>query len=324
VAGRVTAAIDRFASYIATLGRGPGRSRALTRAEAQDAMEMLLAGAADPVQIGAFLMLLRYRGEDPEEITGLVLGAGQATALPGLTVALDWPSYGAGRTRHAPWFLLSALALGQAGIGVLMHGTNAFSGGMSVTEGLAALGLAPALTGAEAGAGLAARGFAYVPMAALCPAFDALLGLRQKLGLRSPLNTVARLLNPARAACGVDGVFHPPYIETHLAVAERLAMGRLLVLKGGGGEAERNPAKPTQIHLWDAVDGRREITAPAYEFSDPAGSETAGFAAIWHGTARHDAIEARIIATIALGLMAMRRGGDAEAKILWQERRREP
>ena len=66
---------ERFAGYVATLGRGPGRSRALTRAEAEDAMGMLLAGEADPVQVGAFLMLLRYRGEDPEEITGLVLGA---------------------------------------------------------------------------------------------------------------------------------------------------------------------------------------------------------------------------------------------------------
>src|SRR3954470_17609861 len=106
-----------FATYVTTLGRGPGRSRALTREEARTAFGMVLRGEADPHQVGAFLMLLRYRGEDPEEIAGLVeaaredAGCGTTPAVP---VDLDWPSYGAGRTRGAPWFLLAALALALA------------------------------------------------------------------------------------------------------------------------------------------------------------------------------------------------------------------
>jgi anthranilate phosphoribosyltransferase len=305
----MTDAVARFAPYVATLGRGPGRSRPLTREEAQDAMRLLLDGAPDPMQVGAFLMLLRYRGEDPEEMTGLTLAAQTRTALPGLNAALDWPSYGAGRTRPSPWFLLAALALGQAGVPVLMHGSNEFASGMTVPEALGTLGLAQ-------------RGFAYVPVEVLCPAFAALLGLRRLFGLRSPINTVARLLNPASAAAGVDGVFHPPYIETHLAVAERLARPRLLVLKGGGGEAERNSAKPTQLHLWDAAEGRSVVTAPALIGAD-ADDALPDLAAIWRGEARHAAIEARIIGTIALGLIATGRGGDEEAQSLWEQRRRE-
>ncbi|MFC7544335.1 hypothetical protein ACFQU2_39705 [Siccirubricoccus deserti] len=110
-----------------TLGRGPGRSRALTREEALAALRMVLRGEADPHQVGAFLMLLRYRGEDPDEIAGLVEAAREAAGCgtaPGVPVELDWPSYGAGRTRGAPWFLLAALALGRAGHRVLMHGSN--------------------------------------------------------------------------------------------------------------------------------------------------------------------------------------------------------
>src|SRR5438128_11805755 len=103
-----------FAPYVRTLGRGPGRSRSLTREEARAALGMVLRGEVDPHQVGAFLMLLRYRGEDPDEIAGLVEAA--RAALPVVTaeppaVDLDWPSYGAGRTRGAPWFLLAALAL---------------------------------------------------------------------------------------------------------------------------------------------------------------------------------------------------------------------
>ncbi len=330
----MTEATDRMATYVATLARGPGRSRALTRAEATDAMTLLLDGAADPVQVGALLMLLRYRGEDPEEITGLVLAARARMRLPGLAVVLDWPSYGAGRTRGAPWFLLAAMALGAAGMTVLMHGTNEFSGGMTVAQALPTLGLAPSPNAEAAAQALATRGFAYVPVDALNPIFAGLLGLRRLLGLRSPLNTVARLLNPADAAAGVDGVFHPPYIETHLAVAERLGWGgpggRLIVLKGGGGEAERNPARPTQLHLWEGATGRREILAPPFA-PPPASSGVSQtlsntieptIADIWHGRARDPAIEARIVATIAVGLMAIGRGGDDQAQALWEQRPR--
>src|SRR5215213_11498909 len=144
-----------FAGYVRTLGRGPGRSRALTREEAREALRMVLRGETDPHQVGAFLMLLRYRGEDPEEVAGLVEAAREAAGagpVPAGTVPvdLDWPSYGAGRTRGAPWFLLAALALARSGISVLMHGSNDFSAGISVAEGLAPLGVQPAIDLASA------------------------------------------------------------------------------------------------------------------------------------------------------------------------------
>jgi anthranilate phosphoribosyltransferase len=312
--------VDRFALYIATLGRGPGRSRALTRAEAEDAMAILLAGEADPIQIGAFLMLLRYRGEDSEEIAGLAQAARDSLAPLPLGVDLDWPSYGAGKTRGAPWFLLAALALGQSGVRVFMHGSNEFSGGIGVAEALQALAIPVAHTAEDAAASLQARGLAYMPVASLSPAFADLLGLRQLLGLRSPMNTVARLLNPARAAASVNGVFHPPYIETHMATAPKLGQRRLLVLKGGGGEAERNPAKPVALHLWDETSGREQIVLPALT-GEPHPDPEPDMAAIWAGSARCAAIEARIVGTIALGLMACRQGGDAQAQAIWQNRR---
>jgi anthranilate phosphoribosyltransferase len=314
----MTEATDRFASYVATLGRGPGRSRALTREEARDAMGMLLRGAADPMQVGAFLMLLRYRGEDPQEISGLVEGTRLSAHLPDAQADLDWPSYGAGRTRGAPWFLLAALALAQSGTRVFMHGTNEFSGGMGVEQAVQTLGLALATDAETARRLLAGHRFAYMPARFLCPPLADLLGLRRLLGLRSPINTVARLINPADAPAGVDGVFHPPYIETHLAVAELLGRQRLLVLKGGGGEAERNPAKPTVAYLWSGA--RHELALSALTTA-PAPAEEPAIGAIWSGTVRDDAVEARIVGTIALGLMACGTGGDAEARAIWQHRR---
>jgi anthranilate phosphoribosyltransferase len=327
VSGRA-ASVARFAGFVATLGRGPGRSRALTRAEAREAMGLVLAGQADPHQVGAFLMLLRYRGEDPEEIAGLVEAAREAAALPeeGFSADLDWPSYGSGRTRGAPWFLLAALALARAGVRVLMHGSNSFSGGIPVEQALPALGLVAASGVADARAKLAAEHFAYLPLRAFAPGLDALLELRKLFGLRSPVNTVARLLDPARAGAGVDGVFHPPYIAVHLGVAELLSRQRLLVVKGAGGEAERTPAKPSTAYLWDGT-ARREFLLPAVELPpvDPALETLDAFSAVWRGDAAPARALATIRATLALALLAIGRADDAaraeaEAETIWRAR----
>ncbi len=320
----------RFASFVATLGRGPGKSRALTRDEAREAFTMVLDGTPDPHQVGAMLMLLRYRGEDPDEIAGLVEAVrdqarmGRAHGAP--EVALDWPSYGAGRTRGAPWFLLAALALARAGTAVLMHGTNEFTSGIAVGDALPALGLAASPDRDHAWAALERDRFAYLPAAALSPDLARLLGLRALFGLRSPVNTVARLLDPADASASVDGVFHPPYIDVHIGVAERLARPSLLVLKGGGGEAERPPAKPTAVHLWRRGEGRSELLLPATGPSGARSGDTpALLAAVWHGEAAPEDAVATVTGTIAMALLALGRARDAEhadtqARDIWARR----
>lgn len=326
----MSADTDRFADFVAALGRGPGRSRALTRDEARQAFGMVLAERADPHQVGAFLMLLRYRGEDPEEVTGLVEAVRADAGLDGvqLGAALDWPSYGAGRTRGVPWFLLSALALGRAGIPVLMHGSNAFSCALSVQTALASLGMRPATSLADAEQKLRNERFAYLPIGAMAPRLAKLLDMRRLFGLRSPVNTVARLLNPANAACGVDGVFHPPYIHLHLGVAERMRRARLMVLKGGGGEAERNPSKPTVAHFWRQGEGVSEIALPAYLSGLPKPSGGGGpgvLARVWSGDEVSETGVATVCATIALGLLALGLAdgpgiADEMARSIWNTR----
>ncbi|MCQ8278808.1 glycosyl transferase family protein [Acetobacteraceae bacterium KSS8] len=324
--------VQRFAGYVATLGRGPGRSRALTREEARDALDLVLAGGVDPAQLGAFLMLLRYRGEDPDEIAGLVdaarahIGSLHDEAAIG-AVDLDWPSYGAGRTREVPWFLLAALALGRSGVRVLMHGTNAFGSGLSVEDGLAALGLHASESAASVGEALARERFAYWPIRHMAPRIDRLLAMRALFGLRSPINTVARLIDPADSSVSVDGVFHPPYIAVHLAVAERFGRRSLVVIKGGGGEAERTPLKPVAAHC-RGPSGPRELVLPALA-PDSVGMpvDAATFAAVWTGQGAFERAERTVVGTIALALLALEpelevSAADAKAAAIWGNRHR--
>ena len=113
--------------------------------------------------------------------------------------------------------------------------------------------------------------------------------------------------------------FHPPYIEVHLAAAERLARPRLAVVKGGGGEAERNPAKPITVHLWDATAGRSELILPPA----PLPGDPTSLVETWHTGTGPGAATAR--ATIALALLALGRATDAEsadhrANGIWTDR----
>lgn len=314
----MTAQQDTFAGFVATLGRGPGRSRALTREEAREAFGMVLRREADPHQVGAFLMLLRFRGEDADEITGIVEAARDSigSPWPGPGADLDWPSYGAGRTRGAPWFLLSALALARAGATVLMHGSNEYSAGISVDSGLLALGLDAAAGRDDAVARLRSNGFAYLPLTSLSPALDNLLRMRRLFGLRSPVNTAVRLLNPGDATAGVDGVFHPPYLAVHLGVAELMARPRLFVLKGGGGEAERVPLKSATGWLWDKTRGQSEIALPAWQGLaplTPAADTPALLASVWRGELAPPTVVSTVTATIALGMLALGWATTAEA-----------
>ncbi|MBM2576366.1 glycosyl transferase family protein [Jannaschia sp. Os4] len=314
-----------LAPMVAALARGPGRSRHLTMAEAEEAMRLVLAGDAEPEAVGALLMLMRYRGESAEEVAGLVRGLRAALPRwPGPAPALDWPSYAAGRTRGAPWFLLAARLVAMAGGPVLLHGWNSHQGARAdVRAALPHAGIRVARGVAEAGAILARDRIAYLPAEAALPQLVDLLRLRSVLGLRSPLNTAARALNPGGAPASVQGVFHPPYRALAAEAAALLGLPRLAVLKGGGGEFERHPGKPTQI------DGRRDGAPFAAELpplaeahrrlaEDDHGPDA--LAALWSGALADPFAEAVVLGTAALALDAA--GIDADPVALWARRTR--
>ncbi|APX89165.1 glycosyl transferase family 3 [Brevirhabdus pacifica] len=315
-----------LAPYVAILGRGQGRARSLTMPEAQAAMEVILSGRAEPEAIGALLMLLRMKGETAEEIAGLTRAAREA--LPPLQgqgsvecVAIDWPSYAAGRTRGQPWFLAAAKLVSQAGFPVLLHGWNSHQmAAASPRAALGDLGIAQAAWG-EAPAILARDRIVYVPLETMQPRLMDLLRLRDVLGLRSCINTVLRMLNPAGAPVSLQGVFHPSYRELQRDAALLLGQPALRVLKGGGGEFEHHPAKDITLHgLSDGAPWEGSTGAPVSGHRRL--SETgATLAEVWHGARADPFAEAIVTSTAALALAATGLADAAPlARDLWHRR----
>lgn len=319
-----------FAPYIRALGKGRNGSRALTEDEACAAMRMILAGEVAPMQLGAFLMLMRVKEETPAELAGFVRAAREAIARPAVApaVRLDWPAY-AGKRRQLPWFVLAALLLAGHGIPVLMHGTGGFDAGrVFVPQALRALGVPESRSLNEAAQRIASHGFAFVPLAGFSPALDALMQLRPLLGLRSPVHSLARMLNPLGAEAMLQGIFHPGYADIHQGAASLLGIGRVAVFKGEGGEAERNPDAPCLVR--SVVAGRMKAEEWPAMFDGPRHlrdetMDVGRLAAVWRGEVADEYGEAAVVGSAAIALRTLGEadsmaGAEALARELWQQR----
>lgn len=318
-----------FAQYVRILGKGPRLSRSLTLAETRSAAAMILKGEVEPVQLGAFLCLLRVRTETPEEVAGFALAIRDAMAKPAVepAVDLDWPSY-AGKSRRLPLFILAALLLAENGVRVAMHGSEGHTAGRLYTrQALASLGIPAAGSLAEAAAELGARNFTYLPMELLIPQLGPIMELKWLLGLRSPLHTAIRNVNPFDAGASLMSVFHPNYRTVHCAAGVLMGMTTLACFKGDGGEAERRPEKPCVLEgLQDGVAFSEEWPPMAAAEAEAEMDPTA-LALLWRGEIAWPHGEATVIGTAAVALRLLGRAGrPAEAEALarrwWDERRR--
>lgn len=319
-----------FARFIAILGRGKSLTRSLTVDEADEAMTMVLRGEALPEQVGALLMLLRVKEESPEEIAGFVRAVRRHVDLPDNppAVDLDWSSY-AGKRRQLPWFLLAALLLAQNGVRIFMHGTEGHTAGRLYTrETLRDLGLSVAASFDEAAALIAKDNFAYLPLEAISPKLKELIELRPIFGLRSPVHTLSRMINPFRAPATIQGIFHPGYMEIHRGAAAVLGEPHMAVFRGEGGEVERRPNKPCEV--WTVHDGvgAEETWPPLLPEPRQAADEDMDIkrlTAVWRGDLSDDYAEAAVTGTVAIALKLMRRAdtlddAQAMAAALWAER----
>lgn len=311
------------------LGKGRRGSRDLTQQEAREAMTMILSGQVEPEQLGALLMLMRVKEETPAEVAGFTQAARASLALPTNlpAVDLDWATY-AGKRRQLPWYLLSALLLSSHGMPVVMHGIGGGTPGrVYVPDALAALGLEPASSIADAAHKIAGSRFAFVPLHILSTQMEHLLELKAVLGLRSPVHTIIRMLNPFSASASIMGIFHPGYDDTHQQAGALLGEQNLAVFKGEGGEAERNPDGPCKVKMLRAGEMLEEEW-PALFSSRHMKDETMDVTRLrqlWRGEIEDEYGQASVTGTAAIALRTIGRAdsiADAEAQAaqLWNTR----
>jgi anthranilate phosphoribosyltransferase len=149
----------------------------------------------------------------------------------------------------------AALLAAAAGARVVKHGGAAVSGRSGSADVLAALGVPLPQTVLAARALLETTGFTFLHAPHFHPALRELGQVRRAIGVRTVLNILGPLCNPAAPPYGVIGAFS---LRTARAMAQALSgppFERVFVVHGSYGWDEPTPAGV--FHLFDV--GRRGI-----------------------------------------------------------------
>lgn len=313
-----------FAPFVRILGKGKRGARNLTREEAREAMGMLLEDKVEDTQLGAFLMLLRHKEESAEEMAGFTEAVRERLTAPAIRVDIDWPTY-AGKKRHLPWYLLAAKCLAQNGVRIFMHGGGAHTAGRLYSEQLLdALAIPLCRNWQSVNEALDTGNLAFMPLQDWAPHLQRMIDLRNTLGLRSPIHSLARILNPLGARCGLQSIFHPGYQSVHREASSLLG-DNSIVIKGDGGEVEINPDILSHLYgttagvgwdeEWPALSARRHVK--------PASLQPEHLLALWRGEVEDSYPQLALLSTMALALRGLgtpREQAFEQAQRFWDNR----
>ncbi len=239
----MASALSSISAYIKEVGRGKDGARSLTRTQAADCFGLLLEGAVTDLEVGAFCIAMRVKGETPEEMAGFLdATAARMRRIPaGPRPLVVLPSYNGARRLPVLTPLL-ALLLAREGLPVALHGTPTENRAVTAADVLQALGRPPA-----AAVGPVAPGeVAFFPTGLLCPGLQRLLEVRRTIGLRNPAHSLVKLMNPSDGAAVVVGSYTHPEYAVSMGQVFALTGATALLLRGTEGEvvadARRLPA----------------------------------------------------------------------------------
>lgn len=243
--------------YLKEIGRGKDGARALTRAQACELLGWLLDGQAHPLQVGAFCLAMRIKGETAQEMAGFMdaVHARLPASAPATSPVVVLPSYNGARRLPVLTPLL-ALLLVRQGLPVLLHGSTTESSRVTAAQVLAHMGHAasPDLQTPQPGQ------LVHIAPRQLLPGLADLLDARATIGLRNPAHSLVKHMNPL-AASGttslVVGCYTHPEYSISMEAAHAEAGSHALLLRGMEGEPVADPRR--QPALRGIVQGRKVL-----------------------------------------------------------------
>lgn len=228
--------------YIREIGRGKDGARSLSREQAADLFGQVLDGKVTDLEVGAFCIAMRVKGETPEEMAGFLdATVSRMNRVPaGAQPVVVLPSYNGARKLPLLTPLLASL-VARAGLPVLIHGSRTESTRVFITDVLEVLDLPPQVT--------------FAATEALCPGLKRLLDVRRTVGLRNSSHSLVKLMNPCAGNAVIVGSYtHPEYAVSMAAVYE-LTGATAMLLRGTEGEPVADPRRIRQVDGF--VRGRR-------------------------------------------------------------------
>jgi anthranilate phosphoribosyltransferase len=232
--------------YIKEIGRGKDGARPLTREQAADLFGQVLDGSVTDLEMGAFCVAMRIKGETDQEMAGFLDATyarmQRVPSAQAQSPTIVIPTYNGARKLPVLTPLL-ALLLAREGLPVLIHGTATESSRVFTSKVLEALDI-PAQSAMTEIAPGAVR---FYPTALLCPGLQRLLEVRRVLKLRNPAHSLVKLMNPCTGkGLLVTSYTHPEYAVSMAATLQLLNANALLI-RGTEGEAVADPRRTPKM-----------------------------------------------------------------------------
>lgn len=247
-----------ISAYLKDIGRGKDGARSLGRAQATDLMGQVLDAQVSDLELGAFCIAMRVKGETPEELAGFLdaIHARLPALPPSVAPTVVLPSYNGARKLPVLTPLL-ALALSRHGCRVIVHGQATDPGRITSHAVLQRLGTLhhPVSFPASASDGRTGPGVDVFLTDILLPGLQRLLNVRRVVGLRNSGHSLVKLLQPCPDALLISSYTHPEYLHSMGALFQ-LTGQRALLLRGTEGEPVADPRRLPQIDFY--LQGQRQ------------------------------------------------------------------
>ena len=220
----------------------------LSREDAASVLVEVMNGNASEVQIAAFLIALRTKGETVEELAGLAeaMRSFAARVEVGRDDLLDTAGTGGGR-RTFNVSTTAALIAAGAGCVVAKHGNRSATGLSGSADVLEALGARIDLDPPSVARCIEEVGFGFMFAPAHHRATRYVVPVRRELGVRTIFNFLGPLTNPAGATRQLIGVSDPGYLETMAGALALLGTRHALLVCSEDGIDELSISAPTRV-----------------------------------------------------------------------------
>ena len=237
--------------------------RDLSQDAAAAVLGEIMSGNATEIQIAAFLIALRTKGETVEEIAGLAqaMRAFAVRVEVSRSDLLDTAGTGGGR-RTFNVSTTAALIAAAAGCVVAKHGNRSATGLSGSADLLEALGARIDLTAAQVGRCIEEVGFGFMFAPSHHQATRYVVPVRRELAVRTIFNLLGPLTNPAGARRQLIGVADPSYLERMAGALGLLGTAHAMVVSSQDGLDELSISAPTTVVEVNDGEARRYTLAP--------------------------------------------------------------
>lgn len=211
------------------------RGEHLDEITCQHVLDEILDPHMNPLQVSAFLTLLRAKQETPEELAAIV-NALRAKMIPVQTRSsvLDIVGTGGDGVNTINISTGSAIVAASCGIKIAKHGNRSVSSLTGSADVLEALGVNIQLTPDQVSQCIdeVGIGFCYSPN--FHPMIQKLRSFRKELNIPTTFNLLGPLLNPAKAPHILLGVLDKKLLPIMAEVLIKTGSKRSVVVHGGG------------------------------------------------------------------------------------------